>query len=75
MKLLEGLRRAIEFLEGETAEAWATDEDTFEDHFQIPYEEFGERLSLLDLKNSQIYQRTLEANPEAAVLWVLFVTE
>jgi hypothetical protein len=51
-------------------EPWAQDEMLFEEHFDTPYEVFTEKLFHLSADQQKRYQKTLEVNPEAAVLWV-----
>lgn len=75
MEFLSGLRNAWKFFGGGTVdEAWATDEVAFEEHFGASYESFEERVAALDQGNAQLYEQTLEVNPEAAITWVFFIT-
>lgn len=77
MEFLDSLRKALKFFgggSGHVKEAWASDEAAFEDHFHASYGDFQDRLSMLDSANTQLYEKTLEVNPEAAVTWVFFVT-
>jgi hypothetical protein len=50
---------------------WETDEDAFLQHFGVPYEDFLEIAALLSTEQRELLQKTLEVNPEAAVLWIL----
>jgi hypothetical protein len=54
-------------------EPWATDEQEFEDHFDTPYWVFCEKLTKLSADQQVRYKKTLEVNPEAAVLWVVLL--
>jgi hypothetical protein len=74
--LLEALRSAWDLVAGnktEVLEAWAEDELVFEEHFGVPYEEFDEKLHMLDRGQFELYEKTLKINPEAAVTWVFFL--
>ena len=51
-------------------EPWAHDEELFDEHFDTPYEVFAEKLFHLSADQQNRYRKTLEVNPEAAVLWV-----
>ncbi len=75
MPLLDILKKGWEvFGRGDPpAELWATDEDEFENHFGRSYEEFSERLTGLDRAHTELYEKTMEINPEAAVVWVFFL--
>ena len=68
LKLFEGEKIAV-------AEPWARDERTFEEHFGAPYEAFVARVPLLSADQATRYAATLEVNPEAAVLWVLSMSD
>lgn len=52
-------------------EPWAQDEELFAVHFGAEYEEFCYKLTILNADQQVRYQKTLEVNPEAAVLWVI----
>ena len=75
MPLLDILKRGWEiFGHGDIpTELWATDEGEFENHFGRSYEEFVERLSGLDRSHTEMYEKTMQVNPEAAVAWVFFL--
>jgi hypothetical protein len=70
--LLGALHQA---LSSETGPDWLSDEDAFCRHFGVPYEDFAEVASCLDQGQRDLLDRTLEVNPEAAVLWVLHMEE
>jgi hypothetical protein len=74
--VLGALKAAWELLAGrevvEHVEPWAEDELSFEDHFDVPYHEFSDHVSQLSRADFELYEKTLQVNPEAAVLWVLF---
>jgi len=74
MEILDALRGALRYLRGEEVEPWATSEEAFEDHFGASYHDFAERLANLDQAHSQLYEKTKNVNPEAAVAWIFFVT-
>lgn len=75
MDFLDSLRAAWKFFGGnQVNELWATNEDAFEEHFSASYEEFETRLASLDQGRAQLYEKTLEVNPEAAITWVFFTT-
>ncbi len=75
--MLDILKKAWSLLRVRTGNepVWASDEVAFESHFNIPYEEFCVRVSCLDQGNAELYHRTMEVNPEAAVIWAYFVAE
>ena len=56
-------------------EPWARDEGLFEAHFGAAYEEFATKVTLLGSDQHARYEATLRVNPEAAVLWVLSMSE
>lgn len=76
MALLGALKAAWEILAGksevEHVEDWAEDEDAFEAHFDVPYHEYADEVSALSRADFELYEKTLHANPEAAVLWVIW---
>lgn len=76
MAILGAFRAAWEILAGrpevEHVDEWAEDEDAFEDHFDVPYHEYAEEVSRLSRADFEMYEKTLHANPEAAVLWVIW---
>jgi hypothetical protein len=75
MEFLDSLRAAWKFFGGSHVdEPWATDEAAFEEHFGASYEDFEARVASLDQAHTQLYERTLEVNPEAAITWVFFTT-
>ena len=75
MQILDALKAAWSLIKGGGVdEPWAGDEQAFEEHFGRTYEEFEQLLSELDQGNSQLYEKTLEINPEAAVVWVFFIS-
>lgn len=63
----------LKLFEGEESvgEPWARDENMFQEHFGVPYEEFAARIPMLSADQSVRYTATLKVNPEAAVLWVI----
>lgn len=75
LQLLGYLGKALDFLGGGKAnEPWMNDEQAFEERFGFPYEEFASRVSELDQAHNDLYEKTLEVNPEAAVTWVFWLT-
>lgn len=74
MALLEMLQKAWRLVgNDDVAEPWATDEDAFEDHFGFEYEAFAEAVGSLDRAQHDLYEKTIDVNPEAAVTWVVFI--
>jgi hypothetical protein len=73
VELLDLVGQAASFLQGTpwTDEEWAQSEEAFEDHFGRNYDDFSENLAALDREEVVLYGKTLEVNPEAAVLWIL----
>lgn len=73
---MEGLLKLATSLAGlfagspDADEPWAHDEELFEEHFDTPYEVFMDKLFHLSGDQQKRYKKTLEVNPEAAVLWV-----
>ena len=75
MEFLDSLRKALKFFKGgHIEEGWATNEAAFEEHFHVSYADFQERVASLDFARTQLYEKTLEVNPEAAITWIFFVT-
>lgn len=76
MPLLDAIRGAWRLLTGdgnvEHTEPWASDERSFEDHFGVPYIEFADAVSGLSRGDFELYEKTLQVNPEASVLWVIW---
>jgi hypothetical protein len=56
-------------------EPWARSEEQFEKHFGQSYEEFAVKLTGLTSDQHARYAATLDVNPEAAVLWVVMMSE
>jgi hypothetical protein len=50
---------------------WLSDEASFFKHFGVEYPAYVEFLALLSPDQLDLYERTMQVNPEAAVLWVL----
>jgi len=74
--ILQAIKAAWEILAGreevEHVEDWAEDELAFEDHFDVPYHEYADKVSGLERADFDLYEKTLQVNPEAAVLWVIW---
>lgn len=73
----QGLQGILTLFAGhsEAQEPWAQDEVLFADHFGASIEEFAEKLALLNVDQQRRYEKTLEVNPEAAVLWVIMMQD
>lgn len=76
MDLITGLstvHKAIEtFTSGSgSGESWATNEEAFEQHFGASYAYFTEILGHLSPEQNLRFERTMQVNPEAAILWIL----
>jgi len=71
MNLLGSIQNALFGPSHGSKEPWETDEIAFEHHFGHSFVEFLELVSHLNSKQLEQYNKTLEVNPEAAVLWVL----
>ena len=56
-------------------EPWARSKDEFANHFGQSYEEFAVKLTRLSADQHARYAATLAVNPEAAVLWVVMMSE
>lgn len=54
---------------------WATDEKAFLRHFGIAHEDYIEITKRLSNEQHDLLHRTLNVNPEAAVLWILSMEE
>jgi hypothetical protein len=52
-------------------EPWASSEEAFEQHFGESYEYFVAVAQHLSPAQEEMLAKTLEVNPEAAVLWIL----
>lgn len=66
-------RKALDLFKGGPGsnEPWAANEEAFERHFGESYEYFVEVVQYLSPAQKELLARTLEVNPEAAVLWIL----
>ncbi len=75
--IAQGLQGILHLFAGsdEAQEPWAQDEQLFAEHFGATIEEFAEKLALLNVDQQRRYEKTLEANPEAAVLWVIMMQD
>jgi predicted RNA-binding protein (virulence factor B family) len=76
MDLLTGLSTVHKALEALTSnqssgESWASSEEAFEQHFGASYAYFKEILGHLSPEQNLRFERTLQINPEAAILWIL----
>ena len=56
-------------------EPWARDEAMFQEHFGATYEEFALKVTMLGADQHVRYEATLKVNPEAAIVWVLAMSE
>jgi len=54
---------------------WENDEGAFLAHFGVPFEEYALVVAHLDDGQRALLARTLDVNPEAAVLWILAMEE
>lgn len=57
------------------AEPWTTDPEAFHRHFGVPHEAYAEVVAHMSENQLDLLHRTLDINPEAAVLWVLAMEE
>ena len=66
-------RKALDLFAGTpgSGEPWAASEEAFEQHFGESYVYFGAVIQHLSPAQEEMLARTLEVNPEAAVLWIL----
>lgn len=63
-------------LHGENEEAenqadWKKDEEAFEAHFDISYDDFAHLILSLPPALAEKYERTRKTNEEAAILWAI----
>lgn len=72
MDLLEAVQHIAESPPGP---AWLSDETAFHRHFGASYEDFTGVAECLEPDQLELLRKTLEVNPEAAVLWVLHMEE
>jgi hypothetical protein len=75
MDLITGLGAVKEILTSfggtpDSGEPWAADEASFERHFGATYTFFREVL-----EQEERFEKTMQINPEAAVLWILSMDE
>ena len=56
-------------------EPWANDPEAFYRHFGVPHEAYAEVVSHMTEGQLDLLHRTIDVNPEAAVLWVLAMEE
>jgi len=52
-------------------EPWLDDEDKFEKHFGIAYEDFTTLVTVLSPEQAEKYEKTRRVNVEAAILWAI----
>jgi hypothetical protein len=80
MDLITGLGAVKEILTSfggtpDSGEPWAADEASFERHFGATYTFFREVLEHLSPEQEERFEKTMQINPEAAVLWILSMDE
>jgi hypothetical protein len=68
-------RELMRLARPEPLPAWATDESAFYRHFGTSHEAYAEIVSRLSPEQSELLERTMTVNAEAAVLWVLAMEE
>lgn len=75
--MLNLLRGAWDLFSGKehSDEPWATDEEAFSNHFGVDYDDYADMVDGLDRAHSQLYEDTMKINPEAAVTWVVFISD
>ncbi len=54
---------------------WENNEVAFHAHFGVPFEEYAAVVQHLDEQQRELLRKTIEVNPEAAVLWILAMEE
>lgn len=54
---------------------WENDESAFLSHFGVPFEEYAAVVGHLNDQQIDLLRKTIEVNPEAAVLWILAMEE
>jgi hypothetical protein len=75
MKMVGHAREVVNLVRGEPQPDWASDEEAFHRHFGVSSEAYAEIVGHLQPEQTELLRRTLEVNPEAAVLWVLSMEE
>jgi hypothetical protein len=75
--IAQGLQGILGLFAGheEAQEPWAQDEELFAEHFGATFEEFADKLAMLSVDQQRRYEKTIEVNPEAAVLWVVMMQQ
>lgn len=73
LNMLKGAWNLFAGAGGRHEEPWATDEEAFGDHFGINYSDYADMVAGLDQAHVELYEKTMEINPEAAVAWVVFI--
>lgn len=61
----------MSFEEDESEADWKANEEAFQDHFGIEYDEFTELILALPPSLAATYERTNKVNEEAAILWAI----
>jgi hypothetical protein len=71
--VISASRKALELFRGvrDQPAPWTADAAEFERHFGVAYEDYAEVVELLSTEQKDLLRKTLDVNPEAAVLWVL----
>jgi hypothetical protein len=72
--LLDLFKSVVGLRSKTTVAPWASSPEAFESYFQVNYEEFAQLVDNLDQARADLYEKTLEVNPEAAVTWVFWVS-
>jgi len=78
---LLGALKAANHLRGFVSEVrrpehpWERDESSFLSHFGVPFEEYALVVSHMSDEQRDLLARTIDVNPEAAVMWVLAMEE
>lgn len=68
-------REALRLVREGPPPEWVTSEVAFQRHFGATLEEYQEIAARLDPGQTELLDRTLAVNPEAAILWVLSMEE
>lgn len=75
LKAAQHLRGLVSEVRRPPQHPWERDESAFLSHFGVPFEEYALIVEHMNDEQRELLARTIDVNPEAAILWVLAMEE